>query len=176
LAAMSAHLQITSGPREGERVAVGTSLVIGRGGADLVLDDPEVSRRHAEIRRVQSGFEIEDLGSRNGTLVDGVSTGGVASLRPGSRIGIGHTELVLHADTAVEQTIAAAPPAAPREHPQPAVAASAQRPPEFSAESRHSTKDELSAIASRQTAPIIATFATMVIVPLILIVYFWQYR
>lgn len=173
---MSALLQIMSGGREGEEVPLGTSLVIGRGGADLVLDDPEVSRRHAEVRRVQSGFEIEDLGSRNGTLVDGAATAGVAPLRPGSRIRIGHTELVLRVDAAVAETAVAAPrPAAPGELAQPAVGAILQTAPRFPAASHRSGQDELSGIASRQAAPIIATFSTMLIVPLALIVYFWQH-
>ena len=47
-------------------------LVIGRdSGADLVLPDNSVSRRHAVIRRTENGFEIKDLGSTNGTYVGG---------------------------------------------------------------------------------------------------------
>jgi len=38
---------------------------------DLVLDDPTVSRTHAEVRREGDGFEVVDLGSRNGTRVNG---------------------------------------------------------------------------------------------------------
>jgi diguanylate cyclase (GGDEF)-like protein len=51
-------------------------LVIGRDSdADLMLPDNSVSRRHAIIRRTDEGFEIEDLGSTNGTFVDGKQTG-----------------------------------------------------------------------------------------------------
>jgi len=39
--------------------------------SDLVLNDPTVSRTHAEIRRDGDGFEVVDLGSRNGTKVNG---------------------------------------------------------------------------------------------------------
>jgi hypothetical protein len=39
---------------------------------DLVLNDPTVSRNHAEVRRDSDGFEVIDLGSRNGTRVNGV--------------------------------------------------------------------------------------------------------
>ncbi len=38
---------------------------------DVVLDDPTVSRNHAEVRREGDGFEVIDLGSRNGTRVNG---------------------------------------------------------------------------------------------------------
>ena len=38
---------------------------------DVVLDDPTVSRNHAEVRREGDGFELVDLGSRNGTRVNG---------------------------------------------------------------------------------------------------------
>ena len=38
---------------------------------DVVLDDPTVSRNHAEVRRDGEGFELVDLGSRNGTRVNG---------------------------------------------------------------------------------------------------------
>jgi len=49
-----------------------TPVVIGRmSAADVVLADANVSRRHAEIRREGSNWVIEDLGSTNGTLVDG---------------------------------------------------------------------------------------------------------
>jgi hypothetical protein len=49
-----------------------TPVVIGRMSAcDVVLADSNVSRRHAELRREGSDWMIEDLGSTNGTLVDG---------------------------------------------------------------------------------------------------------
>ncbi|CAN5789205.1 DUF3662 domain-containing protein [soil metagenome] len=38
---------------------------------DIVINDPNVSRRHARISRADSGFVVEDLGSTNGTLLDG---------------------------------------------------------------------------------------------------------
>lgn len=49
-----------------------TSLVLGRDPAcGLHLPDASVSRRHAELRKLEDGFEITDLGSTNGTLVNG---------------------------------------------------------------------------------------------------------
>ncbi len=76
-------------------------LVIGRGSeADLRINDPGVSRRHAEIRvRVQGALlnvEIVDLGSTNGIVVNGHRVR-EAPLAEGSRIEIGNTRLLVHA-------------------------------------------------------------------------------
>ncbi|MDQ4091698.1 MAG: DUF3662 domain-containing protein [Actinomycetota bacterium] len=58
---------------DGQRVVVGEDPVtIGRlPECDIVLSDPNVSRRHAEIRRQGNGFVVADLGSTNGTRVNG---------------------------------------------------------------------------------------------------------
>jgi DNA-binding winged helix-turn-helix (wHTH) protein len=51
---------------------VGQAFVIGRGAdCDLVVAERQVSRHHARIRRVGEAFVVEDLGSRNGTYVNG---------------------------------------------------------------------------------------------------------
>jgi hypothetical protein len=57
----------------GRRVALeDRPISIGRlDTCDIVLDDPTVSRNHAEVRREGDGFELVDLGSRNGTRVNG---------------------------------------------------------------------------------------------------------
>ena len=71
-------------------------LVIGRApGCDLTLADSALSRRHCRITRTAEGLILEDLGSSNGTLVDGeLVTGGQRPLVEGSRIQIGrHTVL-----------------------------------------------------------------------------------
>ncbi|MBV9291341.1 MAG: DUF3662 and FHA domain-containing protein, partial [Frankiales bacterium] len=72
--------------------------VIGRASdADLRLNDPGVSRRHAEIRLEAGEFYVVDLGSTNGVRVD---NGRVArqQLSNGSRIEIGSTTLVFRRD------------------------------------------------------------------------------
>jgi hypothetical protein len=64
-------------------------LVIGRGpGADIGLDDDTVSRRHARLVLRDGSWTIEDLGSLNGTAVNG-TTVGRARLRPGDHVRIG---------------------------------------------------------------------------------------
>lgn len=70
--------------------------VIGRGvDADIVLDDPGVSRRHAEIHVLDGKLRLVDLGSTNGTYVDGerIHAGAV---RDGSAITMGRARLVVH--------------------------------------------------------------------------------
>lgn len=82
-------------------------LVVGRGSeADIRINDPGVSRRHAEfLISTQSGdgfapgegpllIEVHDMGSTNGIRVDGQKVAR-AVLREGSRVQIGHTSLVL---------------------------------------------------------------------------------
>ena len=64
-------LQLTSGPAEGQELELEQELIIGRENADLVLADEEMSRRHVALRPVDQGVEVEDLGSLNGTFVDG---------------------------------------------------------------------------------------------------------
>lgn len=74
-------------------------LTIGRGTeADLRINDPGVSRLHAQIKVVQTdtgvSVSVEDLGSTNGITVDGVRTR-QAMLSQGSRIDIGSTHLTV---------------------------------------------------------------------------------
>jgi S-DNA-T family DNA segregation ATPase FtsK/SpoIIIE len=66
-------LRVVRGPGEGKVVVLGGGVVtIGRGQAcDLVLPDPLVSRMHARVERGPDGTEVVDLGSTNGTYVNG---------------------------------------------------------------------------------------------------------
>ncbi|MGI8631092.1 MAG: FHA domain-containing protein [Solirubrobacterales bacterium] len=62
-----ATLKVISGSDSGQSMEIDHEIVVGREGADLAIDDAEVSRRHAAIRPVDGGLEVEDLGSKNGT-------------------------------------------------------------------------------------------------------------
>ncbi len=65
-------LAVTGGPLTGTLLPLGTAAIsIGRApSATLVLDDPYVSSRHAELRQIDGEWMIIDLGSTNGTYVD----------------------------------------------------------------------------------------------------------
>ncbi len=65
-------------------------LVIGRGAdCDVSLPHPSISRRHALLERLPDGLRLRDLGSLNGTLVDGRRLREPTVLRPHERVGIG---------------------------------------------------------------------------------------
>jgi hypothetical protein len=74
------------------------SNIIGRGtGSDLQLMDQGVSRRHADIHVADGHATVYDLGSTNGTSVNG-HTVGTQTLQHGDVIRVGHTRLVFHED------------------------------------------------------------------------------
>ena len=76
-------------PPERERRA----LVIGRSpGCDLVLDDPTVSRHHAELVREEDGWVLRDMGSTNGTRINGWRVRRAVVAR-GDEIAVGATRL-----------------------------------------------------------------------------------
>jgi pSer/pThr/pTyr-binding forkhead associated (FHA) protein len=75
---------------------------IGRSaGCQLVLDDPLVSRRHAEIIVSKNAATLQDLGSINGVFVNGEPVKGQRMLAPGDRILIGKQEMILRAQGVV---------------------------------------------------------------------------
>jgi hypothetical protein len=76
----------------GDRVLVGRSRE-----CDVVVSDPNVSRRHIELRRGERGWSAVDLGSTNGMKVNGHRVGH-AELEPGDRITIGVTDLAFELD------------------------------------------------------------------------------
>lgn len=83
-------LTMVDGPTAGQRYSLQDGLRIGRGGDnDLVLHVSMASRHHAEVRRVPGGFAIVDLGSSNGTQVNGARIGGPTLLRQGDVVTIG---------------------------------------------------------------------------------------
>src|SRR6266851_8877441 len=70
-------------------------ITLGRSARnDLCIPDPFASRVHAEVRREGDEYFLQDLGSANGTLYNGVAVQGGLPLTPGGRIQIGETELI----------------------------------------------------------------------------------
>jgi len=79
-------------------VLSGNRVVIGRSReADIVLQDPNVSRRHAELRREDGAWQVVDLGSTNGIKVNGRRVDH-QPLRPGDQVTIGVTDLTFELD------------------------------------------------------------------------------
>ena len=79
-------------------VLSGSRVVLGRSReADIVLQDPNVSRRHAELRREDGGWQIVDLGSTNGIKVNGRRVDH-QPLSAGDQITIGVTDLTFELD------------------------------------------------------------------------------
>ena len=64
-------LIVESGPGAGERIAVDTNSILGRGDVAIKLEGAEISRRHAQIDPVAGSLMLTDLGSVNGTIVNG---------------------------------------------------------------------------------------------------------
>lgn len=91
----------SAGPRhplvdiDGQRyLLTGPVTVIGRGSeADIIVDDPGISRRHLEIRVTTDGAVASDLGSTNGTYVEGHQVP-AATLVDGNTITIGRTRIL----------------------------------------------------------------------------------
>ncbi len=69
-------------------------IIIGRGDEnDIVIDSPQISRKHAKIIKRKSTIVVEDLGSANGTYVDGVAIS-KSTVQPGQTISFGSYTLV----------------------------------------------------------------------------------
>jgi Protein of unknown function (DUF3662)/FHA domain len=85
---------------EGRRVVIGPQgATIGRGRqADVVLNDPNVSRKHAEIRPRGGSWVVADLGSTNGSQLNGRRIDGPEVLRPGDEIELGASVMTFSLD------------------------------------------------------------------------------
>jgi hypothetical protein len=81
------------GHTAGMEYDLGAGAVLGRGEqAEIRLEDPFASSRHAQISRQGQIFVIEDLGSTNGTYLNEELLGGPQPLHPGDRVRIGDSE------------------------------------------------------------------------------------
>jgi predicted component of type VI protein secretion system len=86
---MSEFTFIEQSPSQGAEHAVEQGTTIGREGCDITLGDPDVSRRHAEIQISNGDIAISDLGSTNGTFVNGERIDQPRTLRDGDEVRIG---------------------------------------------------------------------------------------
>jgi transcriptional regulator with GAF, ATPase, and Fis domain len=89
------HLVVLSGSAKGTTKPLGEKLRIGKApDNDLVLTDDTVSRHHCELTRANDGVHVRDLGSTNGTKVQGARVA-EAVVGPGTVLKVGEVEIVL---------------------------------------------------------------------------------
>ena len=115
-----ARFEVVAGRAIGMSILLDDELLIGRhaDGAGRLADDDEISRSHARISLDRSGFcAIEDLGSTNGTFVNGLRIAGPQTLSVGDTIEVGGTTLVVR-----ELPVPTSERALKAVHPQPTVA------------------------------------------------------
>lgn len=103
-------LKVVSGPNNGAEFSMqtGSSYVIGTdpNTCDIVFHDNSVSRQHARIELSESEeITIEDLKSRNGTVIDGEEIKGKIKLEPNAMVGLGTTSFIIYDREGEMQTI-----------------------------------------------------------------------
>ena len=92
MTASSLRLVFAFGPRRGITLDVARPLTVGRAAScDVHLLDDKVSREHCVFERVGTALQVRDLGSRNGTWVNGVRVEGARALAADDSVGIGET-------------------------------------------------------------------------------------
>jgi pSer/pThr/pTyr-binding forkhead associated (FHA) protein len=159
-------LRFTAGPLAGRRVEVTAALVLGRQAADLVVEDPQVSRRHASLRPVGDAIEVEDLGSLNGTWVNDARIEGATRLAPGDTVRVGDTIFEVEGPPVpVEAAPAPAPPTQASPEPVPAPARPFDPPPQRRPRRRPG-------VASRRLTPTLLSFGTVIATAVALVLYF----
>ena len=87
-AQLAPRLVFENGPRKGEEYVLHkpTTLVGRNEACDLIVDDSQVSRRHCQISWDGVYCTLEDLGSTNGTFINGQPLTSVYALRPGDKL------------------------------------------------------------------------------------------
>ena len=97
-------LEIVEGDDAGRQTPLEGSIEIGReGSTGLALDDEQASRRHARVTAQGDGATVEDLGSTNGTYLNGQPIEGPRTLRPGDRLRVGLTVFELRTSADVQR-------------------------------------------------------------------------
>lgn len=99
------QLVVRSGPTPGKIFPImKTEVIIGRdSSADILVNDAEVSRHHAVIKFNANGYSIEDLGSTNGTVINGQRITGPHMIMGGELISLGeHISLVFEPQPVID--------------------------------------------------------------------------
>ena len=156
------RLRFTDGPLAGRELEVASALVLGRQAADLVIEDTQVSRRHASVRPAGDALEVEDLGSKNGTWVNGARIAGPVRLAPGDRVRVGDTLFEVELDPA-SASVDERPAGAALTEPAPAL--SPFEPP-------RQRPDPRPGVATRRLTPTVLAFGTVIVTAIALMLYF----
>lgn len=93
---MKEFMFVEQRPMVGRVVPIEAETTIGRDQCDVLLPDPEVSRRHAALMELEGEPAIEDLDSMNGTFVNGVRIEVPTVLREGDSVQLGNTIWRVH--------------------------------------------------------------------------------
>jgi two-component system NtrC family sensor kinase len=97
-------LLVLQGPDKGRRFELPDApTLIGRDSRQLPLTDNTVSRRHAELHPVGDGWILKDLGSSNGTYINGARVDNTYALKLGDQMRVGKTILVYGAQPGVSR-------------------------------------------------------------------------
>lgn len=104
--AESRHLELLRGSMAAQRFEIGEGGILGRekGAVHFLLDHPHVSRRHACLKVDGDNVELTDLGSANGTHVNGRRISEPTLLRPGDRIDVGPFSLRFDGEALVSRS------------------------------------------------------------------------
>lgn len=88
MAPQTIQMVMRTGPTPGKAFPLSKSeIIIGRDATcDIVINDAEISRRHSKMTMQGNGYVLEDLGSTNGTFVDGQRLMGPHPLQPGELV------------------------------------------------------------------------------------------
>jgi pSer/pThr/pTyr-binding forkhead associated (FHA) protein len=111
--AFTGRLVLGSGPGAGQVFALNKAiLTIGRDKAcDVVIPDASISRQHAQIIRQEMGWYVQDLGSRNGTTINGQHLSAPQRLEDGDTLTVGNIPLRYFASSPAEEPAPEARPA-----------------------------------------------------------------
>jgi pSer/pThr/pTyr-binding forkhead associated (FHA) protein len=87
---------VLKGPNPGDTIELsGEEITIGRDKSNTVhIDDQALSRSHARLVRTSSGYTLQDLGSTNGTYLNGKPVSALCPLKDGDQLSIGETLLL----------------------------------------------------------------------------------
>jgi pSer/pThr/pTyr-binding forkhead associated (FHA) protein len=162
------RLILTNGPLVGRRYEIDRELIIGGRDANLTIPDEQASPRHAALRIVGGELQLEDLGSSDGTWVDGERIEEPVILRDGVTLRVGTTTFIVEIDartgdrnrTQPKLATLALPPLAD------AKADPLRVPYAPPSHARHRRAD------TRLWVPAAATFATIIATAIALVIYF----